>query len=60
MSDTKTETTKLQEPKLTTEDANLLLTFLDKVPVTGHQTRNQMQAVCNKLIQILNYKPDKQ
>lgn len=50
---------KAPEPKLTVEEAKLLINFLDDVTIKGHQKRNEMNVVVNKLIQIINYKSDK-
>ena len=50
---------KIPEPKLTLEEAQIIINFLDGVIIKGHQQRNEMNIVCNKLIQIINYKPDK-
>lgn len=50
---------KAPEPKLIEEEAKLLINFLDDVTIKGHQKRNEMNVVVNKLIQIINYKSDK-
>lgn len=50
---------KVPEPKIGGEEANLLINFLDDVIIKGHQKRNEMNVVVNKLIQIINYKPGK-
>lgn len=38
--------------QLTSEEANLILRFLDRVAVTGHQERQAMNAVVDRLIPI--------
>lgn len=37
---------------LTNEEANVILQFLDRVATTGHQERNAMNVVVEKLAQI--------
>lgn len=52
---------KLPEP-ITKEEANYLLIKLDApsvIPIDGHQDRNNMSLVCNKLVQIVNFVPPK-
>ena len=36
-------------PMLTTEEINVILQFLDRVAITGHQERNAMNVVVEKL-----------
>ena len=48
---------KVPQPKLIEEEAKILINFLDDVTIKGHQKRNEMNVVVNKLIQIINYKP---
>ena len=38
-----------QLPPPTPEEAKVLLTFLDRVPITGHQERQSMNLVVQKL-----------
>ena len=37
---------------LTPEEANVILQFLNRVPVTGHQERNSMNIIVDKLIPV--------
>lgn len=39
---------------VTPEEAQAILNLLDRTPTTGHQERNTMNVLCNKLFKIAN------
>lgn len=45
---------KQQAPVITPDEAQALLKFLDRCEVKGHEERNAMNVVCNKIFRIAN------
>ena len=48
---------KLKPNEFTQQEAVVLYDFLDRVPITGHDERNNMTILCQKVIRTANPPP---